>query len=287
VDLTAIAYSLDVPLFMDIHREVEDGVDSLVAAHLSDLEVQEKYGVHYLRWWFNPSRRTVCCLVEAPSPEAATRVHVEAHAGAADKIVEVDDDVVEGFLGESVDAGLGRMVDPAGHPDGGFRTVLFTDLEGSTSMTEQLGDEEAMRVLRVHDQIVRREIDAQHGRVVKHTGDGFMAAFPTASAAVRSAMRIMASLQIHNQRIPDRPLRVRIGVSAGEPVDDGQDLFGSTVQLARRACDAAPVDGIWVTNVVRELCLGKEFEFSSVGKLALKGFAEPVQLYGVAWIGGR
>ena len=274
-----------VPLYMDIHREVEAGVDNLLSAHLSDLEVQEKYGVQYLRWWFNPSRRTVCCLVEAPSPEAATRVHIESHAGAADKIVEVDSDVVESFLGESVDAGLGRMVDPAGHSEGAFRTVLFTDLEGSTSMTQELGDEEAMRILRVHDQIVRREIDAQHGRVIKHTGDGFMAAFPTASAAVRSAIRILTSLEMHNQRIADRPLRVRIGVSAGEPVDDGEDLFGSTVQLARRACDAAPAKGIWVTNVVREVCLGKDFEFSDVGKAPLKGFADPVQLYEVAWFG--
>ena len=278
-------YPSTVPLYMDIHHGVEGKVDDLVAVHLSDLEVQEKHGVQYLRWWFNPSRRTVSCLVDAPSPEAATRVHIESRAGASDKIIEVDSEIVESFLGESVDTGLGRMVNPEGHSDGGFRTILFSDLEGSTSMTQQLGDEEAMRILRVHDQIVRREIEMQRGRVVKHTGDGFMAAFPSASGAVRSAIGILNALQLHNHRIADRPLRVRIGVSAGEPVDDGQDLFGTTVQIARRVCDAAPVEGIWVTNVVREVCVGKGFEFVDVGTTRLKGFANPIQLYEVGWTG--
>jgi class 3 adenylate cyclase len=270
---------------MDIHHGVDAGIDELSAAHLSDLEVQEKHGVHYLRWWFNPSLRTVYCLVDAPNPDAADKVHVEAHgAGAkASKIVEVASEVVEGFLGESVDAGLGRMVDPAGNPDGGFRTILFTDLEASTLMTQQLGDAEATRILRVHDQILRREIQSQRGRVIKHTGDGFMVAFASASAAVRASIAIQQSLREHNSRMADRPLRVRIGISAGEPVDDGDDLFGATVQLARRVCDAAPSERIWVANVVRELCIGKEFEFAPVGATALKGFPELATLHEVVW----
>jgi class 3 adenylate cyclase len=274
-----------MPLYMDIHRGVEGSVEDLFAAHRSDLEVQEKHGVQYLRWWFNPARRTVCCLVEAPTPEAATQVHLDAHGAgaAADKIVEVSSDVVEAFLGESVDAGLGWMTDPAGNSDGGFRSILFTDLEGSTSMTQRLGDAEATRILKLHDQIVRREIEMQGGHVIKHTGDGFMAAFAGVSAAIRSAIGTQQSLRAHNGHMPDRPLRVRIGISAGEPVDDGDDLFGATVQLARRVCDAATPERVWVANVVRELCLGKEFAFTPAGTVPLKGFAEPVALYEVAW----
>jgi class 3 adenylate cyclase len=270
---------------MDIHHSVEGSVDDLFAAHRSDLEVQEKHGVQYLRWWFNPSRRTVCCLVEAPNPEAATKVHVEAHgAGAvADKIVEVSREVVEAFLGESVEGSLGWMTDPAGNSDGGFRSILFTDLESSTSMTQRLGDAEATRMLKLHDQMVRREIETQRGRVTKHTGDGFMATFPGVSGAIRSAIRIQQVLRSHNGRMPDRPLRVRIGIGAGEPVDDGDDLFGATVQLARRVCDAAPPERIWVANVVRDLCLGKGFEFTPVRVTELKGFAEPVSLHEVVW----
>jgi class 3 adenylate cyclase len=270
---------------MDVHRGVAGSVDDLFAAHRSDLEVQEKHGVKYLRWWFNPSRRTVCCLVEAPSPEAAAQVHIEAlgTGAVADKIVQVSDEVVEAFLGESVDAGLGWMTDPAGNSDGGFRSIVFTDIVDSTSMTQRLGDAEATRMLKMHDQIVRREIEMQRGRIIKHTGDGFMAAFPTASAAIRCAIGVQQVLSSQNLRMPAQPLRVRIGINAGEPVDDGEDLFGAAVQLARRVCDQAPAERIWVANVVRELCLGKGFEFAPAATMPLKGFEESVPLYEVVW----
>jgi class 3 adenylate cyclase len=83
--------------------------------------------------------------------------------------------------------------------------------------------------------------------------------------------------------MPDHPLHVRIGINAGEPLDDGEDLFGATVQLARRVCDAAPPECIWVANVVRELCIGKGFEFAPAATTRLKGFAESVALYEVVW----
>jgi adenylate cyclase len=94
-----------------------------------------------------------------------------------------------------------------------------------------------------------------------------------------------AFAQHHNRRLPERAIRTRIGISAGEPVDQGEDLFGATVQLARRVCDAAPSERIYVANVVRELCIGKEFAFTDVGPLSLKGFGEPVHVHEVEWSG--
>lgn len=272
-----------MPLYMDIHRSLDATVDDVQMAHLSDLEAQEKYGVQYLKYWFNRQAGTICCLVEAPDPDAARAVHLEAHGLVADKIVEVQDDVVEAFLGGSVDGGLGRMVTREGDPDGGFRTVVFTDLEGSTDMVQRLGDEGAMKVMRAHDALTRREIEARRGKVVKHTGDGFMAAFHDASSAINTAIALQRAFRIHNRRLPETPIRIRVGMSSGEPVDEGQDLFGATVQLARRVCDACDPDQIVVSNVVRELCLGKEFRFEDLGTRELKGFGEPVRLHRVVW----
>ena len=272
-----------MPLYMDIHHKVDATPDDVQKAHLSDLEAQEKFGVKYLKYWFNPQAETICCLVHAPDPEAARKVHLEAHGLEADKIIEVQGEVVEAFLGGSVDAGTGRMVTPQGEPDGGFRTVLFTDIAGSTSMTQRLGDAEAMKIIKAHDSVVRREIELRKGIVVKHTGDGTMAAFTTASAAIFAAMAIQKSFLLHNQRLPDRPIEVRIGMSAGEPVDEGQDLFGAAVQLARRVCDAADAGQIRVSNVVRELCLGKEIVFNDLGHASLRGFDEPVHMHEVRW----
>lgn len=276
-----------MPLYMDIHSGLDATADDVQAAHLSDLEAQEKFGVRYLRYWFNPSAGTVCCLVDAPDPEAAEKCHLEAHGLAADKIIQVEEEIVQAFLGDSADAGTGRMVDSRGKPDGGLRTVLFTDMAGSTSMTQRLGDAEAMKIMKAHDRLVRREIEARRGRVIKHTGDGHMAVFSTASAAIRAAIAIQKAFHGHNERVPDRPISVRIGMSAGEPVDEGQDLFGATVQLARRVCDAASEGAIYVSNVVCELCLGKDFTFSSLGEMELKGFAEPVRVHEVAWSSAR
>jgi len=272
-----------MPLYMDIHHKVDATPDDVQKAHLSDLEAQEKFGVKYLKYWFNPQAGTICCLVHAPDPETANKVHLAAHGLAADKIIEVQGEVVEAFLGGSVDAGTGRMISPAGTPDGGFRTVLFTDIAGSTSMTQRLGDAEAMKIIRAHDSLVRREIEARQGRVVKHTGDGTMAAFPAASAAIYASMAIQKAFHVHNQRLPDRPIEVRIGMSAGEPVDEGQDLFGVAVQLARRVCDAADANQIRVSNVVRELCIGKEIGFVDLGAAPLRGFDEPVHMFEVRW----
>jgi class 3 adenylate cyclase len=272
-----------MPLYMDIHRNLKATVDDVQAAHMSDLEAQARHGVKYLKYWFNPTAGTVCCLVNAPDPEAAEAVHVEAHGLVPDKIVEVQSDVVEAFLGGSVDAGLGRMVTRQGDPDGGFRAVLFTDLVGSTDLTQRLGDDRAMEVLKAHDGIIRREVDAHHGEVIKHTGDGIMAAFPDVSSAIRTAIATQRAFRVHNERVPDTPIQVRIGIAAGEPVDDGKDLFGLTVQLARRICDAAGGETVWVSNVVRELCLGKPFGFEEVGPTMLKGFPDTLQLHRVIW----
>ena len=212
-----------VPLFMDIHHDVDGDVDELLAAHRKDLEAQERFGVRYLSWWFNPHARSVCCLVDAPDAEAAAAVHMEAHGTTADKLIPVERDVVEAFLGGGVDAGLGRMVVPVtGASDGGFRTILFTDITDSTGITQRLGDVKARKVIRLHDDYVRTDIEAFGGRVVKHTGDGAMVVFSACSAAVRAAIVVLRRFADHNARQVDEPLRVRIGISAGEPVDEAK-----------------------------------------------------------------
>jgi hypothetical protein len=81
-----------MPLFMDVHQKV-DGLtaDAVAGAHQKDLEVQDKHGVNYLRYWFDEGSGKVFCLVEAPSAEAAVAVHREAHGLVADDITEVQE----------------------------------------------------------------------------------------------------------------------------------------------------------------------------------------------------
>src|SRR6185436_16944722 len=132
------------------------------------------------------------------------------------------------FLGGSEINSVGAAIVPGGgedHRDPGIRTVLFTDIVGSTELTQRLGDEAAMEMLEIHDRIVRDALSALGGREVKHTGDGIMASFYSAVAAARCAARIHRALaEPANQSIP---IKVRIGAAAGEPVESHQDLFGT------------------------------------------------------------
>ena len=160
-------------------------------------------------------------------------------------------------------------------------TLMFTDIEGSTSLTQRLGDEGAQRLLREHNEAVRRALDSYNGREIKHTGDGIMASFFSASRAVGCAVQIQQTFAARNTANPEDAVRVRIGLNAGEPISEGNDLFGASVQLARRICDRAEPSQVLVSDVVRQLVAGKGFTFESVGAEALKGFEEAVALYRV------
>ncbi|HEY7530288.1 MAG TPA: nickel-binding protein [Gemmatimonadota bacterium] len=270
-------------LYLDVHRGVKASIDELAKAHVSDLEAQERYGVKYLKYWFNQDAGTVFCLVEGPNRDACNAVHREAHGLVAEKLIDVESQLLEGFLGGSGESPFGAALWPDGTLDGGLRTIVFTDLVESTALTQKLGDHGLIRLLRRHDEIIRDSVTAFGGREVKHTGDGLMASFVSASKAVESAATIQRRFADHNAENSDQPIRVRIGMSAGEPVSEKQDLFGAAVQMARRVCDVGGEGSIVTSSVVRDLCVGKPWEFVPRGEVPLKGFAQPVPLFDVQW----
>jgi class 3 adenylate cyclase len=272
---------------MDIHNLPEGTTPEDVAnAHAKDMETQRKYGVEYTKYWVNESGKKVFCLVHAPNAEAAECVHREAHGMMAEKLIEIQPELVEGFLGGLQTNAAGAVILPGGGSDArdpGIRTVLFTDVVNSTTLTQSLGDEAALALLGVHDTIVRDALSALGGREIKHTGDGIMACFISPAGAVRCAIQIQRELDKHGQASPERALKVRVGAAAGEPVEQHNDLFGSTVQLASRLCTHAQPEQILVSNVIAELCLGKGFQFKDLGEVALKGFGCPVRAHAAAW----
>jgi class 3 adenylate cyclase len=272
---------------MDIHH-LDDGTtpEDVAKAHAKDMETQKKYGVEYTKYWVNETGKKVFCLAHAPNAEAAEQVHREAHGMMPEKIIEVQPDLAEGFLGGVETNAAGAVLFPGGGADArdpGIRTILFTDVVNSTWLTQSLGDEAALAILGIHDTIVRDALSTSGGREVKHTGDGIMASFVSAAAAVRCAMQIQRELDKHAQANPDRPLKVRVGAAAGEPVEQNNDLFGSTVQLAARLCARAQPEQILVSNAIAELCIGKGLSFEDVGEVTLKGFNSPVRAHAAAW----
>jgi class 3 adenylate cyclase len=275
-----------MPTYMDIHTLQGATPEQVEAAHAADLKVQGKYNVEYLKFWFNESQGKAFCLVNAPSPRAAQLVHRRAHGQSAERIIEVERDLVDAFLGGGETNAAGAALYPGGtgnERDPAIRTILFTDIVGSTN--EALGDDVGMALLTFHDKIVRDALAATGGREIKHTGDGIMASFVSAAAAVRCATRILHELTKREGEHTEHPVKVRIGAAAGEPVEHQHDLFGATVQLAARLCSHAQPNQILVSNVVAELCVGKGLPFKDLGNVSLKGFSRPIRVHVVEWSG--
>ena len=272
-----------MPLYMDIHSI--DGVtpEALAKAHAADVEAQATHGVNYIKYWINEHRCKAFCLVQAPTPEAAMAVHREAHGFLAEKIIEVDPDMLDGFMGAAatnLDGEVQAAPGTGAIRDNAIRRVVFTDIVGSTELTQRLGDEAAMALLGLHDEIVREALAAHGGREVKHTGDGIMACFHSAVGAIRFATRVQQTLAARASE-SEHELRVRIGAAAGEPVEQGNDLFGSTVQLASRICGSAEPGQARVSNAIAELCAGKSVQLQDIGDVVLKGFDRPQRLHSV------
>ncbi len=190
-------------------------------------------------------------------------------------------DSVDGWLHGLIGAELGP------HPErpsraAAVQTVLFTDLVGHTAMMQRLGDAKGRDVLREHERITRDLLKQHGGAEVKTMGDGFMASFGSVTSAMECAIALQRGFATHTASMPE-PLHVRVGLNAGEPIEEDGDLFGSTVILAARIAAKAGAGEILVPDTVRGLLSGKGFMFGDRGEFVPKGFDESVRLWDVRW----
>jgi class 3 adenylate cyclase len=277
-------FGATMPIFMDRHHLHGMTPEHVADAHRKDLEIQDKYGVKYLTYWYDSEHCKGFCLVDAPDAATAERVHREAHGQIPSEIIGVDLTTVEAFLGRISDPR--HAADSTAHAmDAGLRAILVTDIVGSTELTTRLGDVAALELVRVHDCLVRRGLVTHAGREVKHTGDGIMAVFDEVANAVRAAADIQRRFSAYNAEATE-DLRIRIGIDAGEPVAEHNDLFGATVHLAFRLCGEAEADGILVSGSVRELCGQDAVRLISLGARRLKGFTERIPVFRFEWRNG-
>jgi class 3 adenylate cyclase len=271
-----------MPIFMDRHDMRGMRAVDVANAHSKDLEVQERHGVKYMAYWYDEGRGSGFCLVDAPDAATAEQVHREAHGQIPNAIIPVELAAVEAFLG--------RISDPQTAPggaaqavDAGLRAVMFTDIVGSTEMTARLGDAAALELVRAHDIVVRRGLEAHGGREIKHTGDGIMASFARVANAVPAAADIQRGFAAFNFGASES-VNVRIGIHAGEPVEENNDLFGSTVQLASRLCREAEANGVVVSGFVRDLCRDEDpARFVALGARWFRGFAQTAEVFRYEW----
>jgi class 3 adenylate cyclase len=163
-------------------------------------------------------------------------------------------------------------------------TILFSDVEGSTDLRTERGDTVAHRILRSHEDVVRRCVAAHDGREIKALGDGFMVAFMSARKALACAVSIQEAMGERNVGAPSEELRVRIGINTGEVVVEGDDIYGQAVNAAARIASRAKGGEVLVSEIVRQLAgSGPDFTFADRGRYRLKGFPDRWHLYGVVY----
>ncbi|MFN0026429.1 MAG: ATP-binding protein [Acidimicrobiales bacterium] len=164
-------------------------------------------------------------------------------------------------------------------------TIVFTGLVGSTALRATLGEEVADELRRVHDTLLTEKITSNGGRVVKGGGDGLLAAFDSASAALNASVAMQQAIAVYNRR-RDRiaELSIRIGLSAGDVLWEDGDCFGTPVVEAARLEAAAEGGQILCSELVRMMARGRGgHELTPIGALHLKGLPEPLPAYQVRW----
>jgi len=166
-------------------------------------------------------------------------------------------------------------------PDGTV-TIMFSDIEGSTVLTERLGDKAWMEVLREHNAIVREQVHAHGGFEVKSEGDGFMLAFQFAGKALACASAIQKALVEWNKTATE-PVMVRMGLHAGEVIKEGEDFFGRNVIMAARVASQAHGGEILASGVLKALLAGSDVSWGEKRTVELKGLSGDHEIWAVEW----
>jgi AraC-like DNA-binding protein len=250
-----------MPIYMDVHNVPGAKSRDVAEAHRKDLLHQDEYGCKCMTYWIDEQRETIFCLIEAPDKQAVEELHGKAHGLLPHKIVEVNNTIVESFLGRIYDPseaqvtgdGLKVFSDPS------FRILLITQTIDPILLRYKLEKEKTNELLDKQNQTVRKNLLQHGGREVEHEGNGFIISFSSAAKAVACALAIKHEIT-HDDA---KTIGFKIGINAGEPIEKSSKLFGDTIQLAASLCAISKDHRIAVTNSVKDLVAKDHFQNGS------------------------
>jgi AraC-like DNA-binding protein len=240
-----------MPIYMDMHIIPGVQAKDVAEAHRRDMLIQDEYGCKCITYWIDEKRGNVFCLVEAPSSNVLEELHGKAHGLIPHRIIEVNDTLVEAFLGRISDPdsaeitadGLKVFLDPS------FRTLLVTTMLDPVLLQHRLGKEKASVLFNQHTYIVRKELVAYEGTEVEHDGSGFIASFVSAGKAVSCALSIQNIFRSIGLNIPG----FSMALHAGEPVSRSEQLFGDVINTARQLCFIAKDNQVVLSTMMGKL----------------------------------
>ena len=160
------------------------------------------------------------------------------------------------------------------------RIVMVSDMVDFTGCVRRLGDLRARALMRAHNRILRQVVTEQRGSELAHTGDGVIAAFHTCGDAIACAIDLQRRFAVFCAEHPQTPIRVRIGINAGQLIPHGESLFGAALIAAVRICSRAQAGQILFSGNVYALADSRSRTAAcSLGEAVLKGFDQPVAIY--------
>ncbi len=244
-----------MPIFMDRHDIKGVTAEDVAKVHQKDLEIQHLYNCRGLTYWFDEERGTAFCLVEAPDRQSLKAMHDDAHGMVPHQIIEVDDSLVEAFLGriedpepaeDIADLGIHAFEDPA------FRSIMIIELKDAALIPTETGLTKAREIFRELNNTIRDSIERHGGRVVNHTYHKFTAVFASISNSVECSVNIQERVMSLNHPFSGVTVHPGIGINAGEPVTESDQFFGETVLFAERLSYIAGQGQIRVSSDVSE-----------------------------------
>ncbi len=245
-----------MPIYMDVHIIPGVKATGVAEAHQKDLSHQEEYGCKCMTYWIDEQRESIFCLIEAPNKEAVSEMHAKAHGLIPNKVIEVQSSLVESFLGRIYDPeettisdnGLKVFADPS------FRILLCTNVTDLNLLRYKTGIDKANEIINSHNKIIRTNIAQNGGREIECEGSGFLVSFSSAAKAITCAVCIQKDMKEAHGDL----LHFRIALNAGEPVDNGNNLFQNTIEFAQCMCSIAGNFQIAIASSVKEL-VSKDF----------------------------
>ena len=240
-----------MPIYMDRH-DVSDEVtaEHVAQLHQEDLKVEHKFKCRGLTYWFDENRKTAFCLVEAPNKQALQDMHNQAHGELPHSIIEVDENIVESFLGRIEDPEKSKSTTLNIINDPAFRTIMVTSLSRSS-----LNEHESIQfkdLLPKYTEFIDHILANFGGSIVKQEADCLLVSFENVSNAVSSAIEIQTEFRGIIESVENSALKLNIGLSSGIPVMEKENLFEDTILFAERMCNIAKGE-IVVSSEVKDL----------------------------------